>query len=46
MNSSPNNDLSGVSKNNPLTLTFVFVLALFSRILDKSSLSRFILSIK
>ena len=44
MNSSPlNNDLSGVSINNPLALPPVFGLALLSRALDKSSLIKFIL---
>ena len=44
MISSPlNNDLSGFSINNPLALPSVFVLALFLRDLDKSSLIKFIL---
>ena len=44
MNSSPlNNDLSGVSINNPLALPSVFVLALFLQALDKSSLIKFTL---
>ena len=38
-----NNDLSGVSINNPLVLPSVFVLALFLWDLDKSSLIKFIL---
>ena len=38
-----NNDLSGVSINNPLVLPSVFVLALFLRDLNKSSLIKFIL---
>ena len=44
MISSPlNNDLSGFSINNPLALPSVFVLALFLRDLDKSSLIKFVL---
>ena len=44
MISSPlNNKLSGFSINNPLALPSVFVLALFLRDLDKSSLIKFIL---
>ena len=44
MNSSPlNNDLSGVSINNSLALPSVFVLLLFIRALDKSSLIKFTL---
>ena len=44
MISSPlNNDLSGFSINNPLALPSVFVLALFLRDLNKSSLIKFIL---
>ena len=44
MNSSPlNNDLSGVSINNPLRFPSVFVLALFLRALDKTSLIKFTL---
>ena len=41
MHSSPlNNDLSGVSINNPLTLLSVFVSALFLLALNKSSLNK------
>ena len=44
MNSrSLNNDLSGVSINNPLALPFAFVLPLFLRALDKCFLIKFIL---
>ena len=44
MISSPlNNDLSGFSINNLLSLPSIFVLALFLRDLDKSSLIKFIL---
>ena len=44
MISSPlNKDLSGLSKNNPLALPPVFVLALFLRELDKSSSIKFTL---
>ena len=44
MISSPlNKELSGFSINNPLALRSVFVLALFLRDLDKSSLIKFIL---
>ena len=43
-NSSPlNNDLSGVSINNPLAMLSVFVLALFIWALNKSSLTKFTL---
>ena len=38
-----NNDLLGVSINNPLVLPSVFVLALFLRDLDKSSLIKLVL---
>ena len=44
MNSSPlNNGISGVIINNPLTFPSAFVLALFLRALDKSSLIKFTL---
>ena len=44
MNSSPlNNDLCGISINNPLGLPSVFVLALFLRALEKSFLIKFTL---
>ena len=43
ISSALNNKLSGFTINNPLALPSVFVLALFLRDLDKSSLIKFIL---